>query len=40
MRNFLLLPVVVACAIALALWARVPPAGDGGAGYSLIGEVE
>ena len=36
MRNFILLPVVVACAIALALWARVPPAGDGGAGYSLV----
>ncbi|HEV7233818.1 MAG TPA: M20/M25/M40 family metallo-hydrolase, partial [Sphingorhabdus sp.] len=36
MRNFLLLPLVVACAIALALWARVPPAGDGGAGYSLV----
>ncbi len=36
MRNFLLLPVVVACAIALALWARMPPAGDGGTGYSLV----
>lgn len=36
MRNFLLLPVVVACAIALALWARVPPSGDGGTGYSLV----
>jgi hypothetical protein len=36
MRNFLLLPIVVACAIALALWARVPPAADGGSGYSLV----
>jgi Peptidase family M28 len=36
MRNFLLLPLVVACAIALALWARMPPAGDGGTGYSLV----
>ncbi len=36
MRNFLLLPIVVACAIALALWARVPPAGDSGSGYSLV----
>jgi Peptidase family M28 len=36
MRNFLLLPVVVALAIALALWARVPPSGDGGTGYSLV----
>lgn len=35
MRNVLLLPLVVAVAMALALWARVPPAGDGGAGYSL-----
>ena len=35
MRNFLLLPIVVALAIALALWARVPPAGDSGSGYSL-----
>ncbi len=36
MRNLLLLPVVVALAIILALWARVPPSGDGGAGYSLV----
>ncbi len=36
MRNFLLLPVVVALAIALALWARMPPAGDGATGYSLV----
>ena len=36
MRNFLLLPVVVALAIALALWSRMPPSGDGGAGYSLV----
>ena len=36
MRNFLLLPVVVACAIALALWARMPPTGDSGSGYSLV----
>lgn len=36
MRNTLLLPLVVAVAIALALWARVPPAGDGGTGYSLV----
>lgn len=36
MRNFLLLPIVVALAIALALWARMPPAGDGGTGYSLV----
>lgn len=36
MRNYLLLPLVVACAIALALWARLPPSGDGGTGYSLV----
>jgi hypothetical protein len=36
MRNFLLLPLVVAIAIALALWVRVPPSGDGGTGYSLV----
>lgn len=36
MRNALLLPLVVAVAIALALWARVPPSGDGGTGYSLV----
>jgi hypothetical protein len=36
MRNFLLLPVVVVLAIVLALWSRVPPAGDGGTGYSLV----
>lgn len=36
MRNFLLLPLVVACAIALALFARMPPASDSGSGYSLI----
>lgn len=36
MRNFLLLPVVVAVAIALALWARMPPSADGGTGYSLV----
>lgn len=35
MRNFLLLPILVACAIALALWDRVPPSGDGDTGYSL-----
>jgi hypothetical protein len=35
MRNALLLPLVVAVAIALALWARVPPSGDGGTAYSL-----
>jgi hypothetical protein len=40
MRNFLLLPVVVACAIALALWARMPPAGDGSSGYSIVGANE
>ncbi len=36
MRNFLLLPAVVALAIVLALWARMPPAGDMGTGYSLV----
>ena len=36
MRNFLLLPIVVACAIALALWARLPPADGSGSGYSLV----
>ncbi|MBL0924922.1 MAG: M20/M25/M40 family metallo-hydrolase [Sphingomonadaceae bacterium] len=36
MRNFLLLPVVVVVAIALALWSRMPPVGDGGTGYSPV----
>jgi acetylornithine deacetylase/succinyl-diaminopimelate desuccinylase-like protein len=36
MRNLLLLPIVVALAIALALVSRIPPSGDGGAGYSLV----
>lgn len=36
MRNFLMLPAVVALAIVLALWARMPPAGDMGTGYSLV----
>lgn len=36
MRNFLLLPIVVACAIVLALISRMPPSGDGGTGYSLV----
>jgi Peptidase family M28 len=40
MRNFLLLPVVVACAIALALVSRMPPSGDGATGYSLVGAQE
>jgi hypothetical protein len=35
LRNKLLLPIVVGLAILLALWARVPPSGDGGTGYSL-----
>ena len=36
MRNFLLLPIVVALAIAIALISRLPPSGDGGSGYSLL----
>lgn len=40
MRNFLLLPVVVALAIALALMSRTPPSGDGATGYSLVGARE
>lgn len=35
LRNILLLPIVVGLAILLALWARVPPSGDAGTGYSL-----
>ncbi len=35
LRNIMLLPIVVGLAILLALWARVPPSGDGGTGYSL-----
>jgi hypothetical protein len=31
----MLLPIVVGLAILLALWARVPPSGDAGTGYSL-----
>lgn len=36
MRNFLLLPIVVAIAVILALWSRLPPSGDGGTGYALV----
>jgi hypothetical protein len=35
LRNILALPIVVGLAILLALWARVPPSGDAGTGYSL-----
>lgn len=40
MRNFLLLPIVVALAIGLALFSRMPPSGDGATGYSLVGAKE
>ena len=36
MRNFLLLPIVIALAVAMSLISRMPPSGDGGSGYSLL----
>lgn len=36
MRNFLLLPVVIAFAILIAVTSRMPPSGTSGSGYSLV----